>query len=175
MQRIAAKNALCAFPHLAASRPALPNRLTAIVRPVSVKGKRAEPRQKAETGLILERTTAQELSQKAGWRQLTVGNGREILQELAQPIGFGMLLYILRHQIEQRLSLLAYHGQLVNHGRIEHGVCIFLIREYPFVLSSSHAWPATEGFLRRDTSVFVVSDDAAQQSVVSRRNVIVVV
>lgn len=47
--------------------------------------------------------------------------------------------------------------------------------ENPPVLSGSYGWPAADGFLGRYTSIFIVADDAAQQTVVRCRDVIVII
>ena len=63
-------------------------------------------------------------------------------------------------------------GQLEQHGRVEHGIGILLIREYPAVLTLAHRRPAADGVLCSDTTVLMVADDATQQTVVGGGNVV---
>ena len=63
-------------------------------------------------------------------------------------------------------------SQLEKHGRVEHGIGILLIREYPAVLTLAHRRPAADGVLCGDTTVLMVADDAAQQTVIGGRNIV---
>ena len=86
-----------------------------------------------------------------------------------------MLRRVLRHLSEYRFRLVFYYRELEEHSCVEHHVGIFLIREYPFVLSGTHRSPAAYGVLCRTTTVFIVADDASQQTVVGCWDVIMVV
>ena len=99
----------------------------------------------------------------------------EILQEFQQSVSFRIFLAVFRNLLQQWFCLHLEHGQLIEHRRIEHRIGILLEREYPFVLASSYRWPAVNGLLSRYTSIFIVADDAAQQTVVGCRNIIMII
>ena len=103
------------------------------------------------------------------------GHGGEITEKLAQTIGFGIFVAVFGHLLEQRFGLRFEDGQLEKHGRVEHDIGIFLVRKYPFVLSGTNAGPPTDGFCSRNAPVFVVANDAAEQSIVGGGDIIVVV
>lgn len=65
------------------------------------------------------------------------------------------------------------YGQLEEQGGIEHGVGVFLIRENPLCFSGAYARPAADGLFSRISAVVVVADDATQEAVVRRRDVVV--
>lgn len=123
----------------------------------------------------MERAATQELSQEGGWWQIIIRYSLEILQELQQAVSLSKFLTILRHLLEQRFCLHLENRQLIEHRRIQHGIGILLEWENPLVLSGSYRWPAADGFLGRYTSIFIVADDAAQQTVVRCRDVIVII
>lgn len=99
----------------------------------------------------------------------------EILQELAQAVGFGVLFTVFGHQFQQWLGLLANDGKLENHRRVEHGVGVFLIGKNPFVLASAYGGPSPDSLLRAHSTIFVVANNTPEQSVVGGRDVVVVV
>ena len=71
--------------------------------------------------------------------------------------------------------MIAKYGEFVNQCTVEHHVGIFLIREYPFVLSSTHTWPTSDGATSAGATELIVANDAANQSVVGGWHVVVVV
>ena len=123
----------------------------------------------------MERAAPQELSQKRSRRQIIIRYTLEVFQELKQPVSLSIFLAILRNLLQQRLCLRLNHSQLIKHRRIEHRIGILLEREYPLVLTRPYRRPAMNGFLGRDTSILVIADDAAKQTVVCRRDIIVIV
>ena len=102
-------------------------------------------------------------------------HGGEIAKELAQAISFGILGAIFGHLFEQGLGLRLDNGQLEKHGRIEHGICMFLIGEYPFGFARTNTGPTLDGFVGRNTTILMVANNAPKQSVIGGGYVIVVV
>ena len=127
---------------------------------------------KTPAASVLEGAAPEELAQQRRWRQLAVGYGRDVLQELQQAVRLGVLLGVLGHEFEQRLGLAFYYRKLEEQGGVEHNVGVLLVREYPLVLAGAHAGPAVYSLLRAHSAVLVVADDAAQQTVVRRRYVV---
>lgn len=87
--------------------------------------------------LICKRAASQELSQQRRRRQDAMVDGFEVAEELSQTVSLSILLAVLRHTLQERLSLRLDGSQLVYHSRIEHGVSILLIRKNPLVLLTS--------------------------------------
>ena len=71
--------------------------------------------------------------------------------------------------------MIAKYGEFVNQCTVEHHIGIFLIREYPFVLSSTYTWPTSDGATGAGATELIVANDAANQSVVGGWHVVVVV
>ena len=123
----------------------------------------------------MERAAPQELSQKRSRRQIIIRYTLEVFQELKQPVSLSIFLTILRNLLQQRLCLHLDYSQFIKHRRIEHRIGILLEREYPLVLTRPYRRPAMNGFLGRDTTIFVIADDAAKQTVVCCRDIIVII
>ena len=77
------------------------------------------------------------------------------------------------HLLEGGLGLRTYDGELVDHGRVEHRVGILLEWEYPLAFASTHTGPAADGVGSRTATILHVADDAAQQAVVGRGDIVV--
>ena len=97
------------------------------------------------------------------------------MQELQQAVGLGMFRHVLGHLFQQGLGLTLDDRQFEEHGGVEHSVGIFLIGEYPLVLAGTYRRPAADGVDSRDPTILVVADDAAQQAVVGRGDIVVLV
>ena len=85
---------------------------------------------------------------------------------------FGTVLW---NRLKQWFCLTLDDSQLEKHGGIEHRIGILLEGEYPLILTSTDRRPAADGLLSRDSPVLMVADDAAQQTVVGSRHIVVVV
>ena len=123
----------------------------------------------------MERTSAKKLAQQRRGRQIVERNALEILQELQQSVSLSILVAVFGHLLQQRFCLHLENSQLVEHGRIEHGIGILLERENPLVLASTYRRPSVNRVLSRDATIFVIAYDAAQQTVVGCRDVVVIV
>ena len=88
--------------------------------------------------LIQERAVAQEFAEKAGRRNLVLAYRLDVSEELAQAVCLIELVTAFRHLLQQWLCLRLDDGKLEEHGGIEHGIRILLIREYPLVFAPSH-------------------------------------
>ena len=97
------------------------------------------------------------------------------MEELQQPISLSILHAVLRNLFQERDGLLANDSQFEDHGSVEHGIGLLLVREYPAVLAPTDAGPAQDGVASGHAAVLVVADDASQQPVVGGRDVVVVV
>ena len=86
-----------------------------------------------------------------------------------------MLLAILRNLLQQRFCLHLDNRQFIKHRRVEHGIGILLIWEYPLVLTCPYRRPAMNRLLRRHTPIFIVADDATEQSVVGGRDIVMII
>ena len=126
-------------------------------------------------GLVSEGATAKEFTDEACWWEGFVGDGRYVFEEFEQTVGFAVFFTVLGHELKERFGLLLDDGEFEEHGSVEHYVGVFLVGEYPFAFSISYGWPSVYGFLCAHGSVFVVADDASQQTVVGSGYVVVAV
>ena len=85
------------------------------------------------------------------------GHGREIAKELAQAVGLGILVAALCNLFEQGFGLRFDNGQLEKHGRIKHGIGLFLIGKYPLCFAGTYAGPTFNSFGRRHTAILMVA------------------
>ena len=69
----------------------------------------------------------------------------------------------------------AKHCKFKQQRRIEHHIRILLIREYPFIFAGTHTRPAGDSLTGRISPVIKVADNAAKQTIVCRRNPVMVV
>ena len=69
----------------------------------------------------------------------------------------------------------AQDGKLYVQRRVEHHVCILLERQDPFLLSIADVLPMADGLLCCESTFIIIADDATQQTVITRRNPIMVV
>ena len=97
------------------------------------------------------------------------------MDEFQQPVGLGIFRTVLGYAGEYGLGMIAEHCEFHQIGRVEHYVRIFLIRVYPFIFGGTHLRPLTDGLAGSERAVVVVADDASQQTVVTRRDAVVIV
>ena len=67
------------------------------------------------------------------------------------------------------------HSEFENQRRIEHLICFFLERINPFLLAANGRWTSSNGFLRRESAVFIVTHDTAQETDIGGRNPVMVI
>ena len=126
-------------------------------------------------GLVSEGATAKEFTDEACWWEGFVGDGGYVFEEFEQTVGFAVFFTVLGHELKERFGLLLDDGEFEEHGSVEHYVGVFLVGEYPFVLSSAYRWPATNSILRRNSTILIVSNDATQQTIISSWDIVMVV
>ena len=66
-------------------------------------------------------------------------------------------------------------SKFVDEGGVEHGVCLFLEGENPLFFASRDGSTTTDDLLRMIATIFIVATDAAQQSAIAGRKLVVVV
>ncbi len=114
----------------------------------------------------MERASAHKFAQQARRRNEFVGDSLEVFEEAAQAVGLAVFRHVAVHLAQYAFGLLAYHAYLEQQRRVERGVGVLLIGEYPALLAAAHAGPAAYALAGRYASVFVVAYDSAQQAVV---------
>ena len=113
-------------------------------------------------------------NQRCG-RQVLTGNGAEQLKEILELACLGILRTVLGNLLQDRSDHILNDRNLKYHGRIEHGIGIFLIWEYPLFLAGADRCPAPDGILSGVAAVFVVACYTAQQTVVGCGDIVVIV
>ena len=116
--------------------------------------------------LILKTAAADKFAQDRRRGYLVGGDGDEVVEELEQSLGLGILDMRVGHLAQDGLHLGAQYRYLVEERRVEYCVGILLIGEYVLLLAAADAGPALQ---RREGVVaarIVVARDAAQQAVV---------
>jgi hypothetical protein len=97
------------------------------------------------------------------------------MDELQQAMGLAVLRAVARDAGEDGLGIIAQYRELDQVCGIEHHVCILLERKYPFFLRIADVLPLADGLAGRECPFVVVTDDAAQQTVVAGRYPVMVV
>ena len=118
---------------------------------------------------------SEELAHDAGVGDVFVADGEEVVEELQQAVGIGVLRTVLGHGGEDDLGMGAEDGKLDVEGGVEHDVGGLLIWEDPLILSLAYVLPLADGLAGGVGSFVIVAHDAAQQSVVAYGYPIVVV
>jgi len=119
-----------------------------------------------ETRSIPKAATPEEFPQQRSSGNFRIGNGHEEFQEAQQSMCLGVFGASLGNLPQDGLGVASENGKFKQQGRIEHGIGVLLVREYPFFFSIPHTIPTGNGILSRIASVAEIPDDAAQQSIV---------
>ena len=64
---------------------------------------------------------------------------------MTQAVSLGILGDVARHGAQYALGLVAHHSKFEDEGGVEYGVGVFLIGEYPSLLTAPYARPASDG------------------------------
>ena len=97
------------------------------------------------------------------------------MNELQESVSLSILWTVFRNRREDWLSMISENGKLYVQGTVEHHVSIFLIREYPLLLTTAYIRPLTNGFTCSESTLVIVTYDASKETVVTSRNPVMVV
>ena len=97
------------------------------------------------------------------------------MNEFQQPVRLGVLGTILRYGSQNRVSVVAHHGEFHQIGGIEHHIRVLLVRVDPFLLGLKHVRPLLNSLACGEGALVVVAHYPAQQTVVAGRDAVMVV
>ena len=108
-------------------------------------------------------------------RDFLIRHRRKVMDEMQKPMRFRVGRTILRNTGKDSLGVVAHDGELQQIGRVEHHVGILLEWIHPLLLGGEDVGPLLDGLTGREGTLVVITNDAAQQTVVAGRNDVVVV
>ena len=126
-------------------------------------------------GLVKETAATEEFTHDAGGRDVGGLNGFDDVNEVEQPLGFGMFRAVLRNFFQLWCSVEFQYAQLIKQGGIKHHVGLFLEREDVDFLTTAHFMPAMQSVVGIPSAEVVVAYYAAKHTVLAAADAVDVV